>query len=163
MPYKNPDFEFASIMASGTKKLSDKTLSLFRDNLCEWRESASSRQMTDIRLPKLDIAWCEDVITELLKRSGLKTIFSNKADLSGIREEGNLQLDQVIHATRLKLDEQSTQAAAATVCLCVAGCLPDALETNQFIADHPFVVVIWHRPSSTPLFIGMVNDPQPEK
>lgn len=163
LPYENPDFEFAAIMASGTKKFSDKTLSLFHDNLCEWRKSASSEQMTDILLPKLDISYCDYAMADVLRRLKLKTIFSNEADLTGISENGNLQLEQVIHAVRMKLDEHSTQAAAATVGLCDVGCLPGALKTNQFIADHPFVVVLWHHPSSTPLFVGMINDPQQEK
>lgn len=162
LPYENPDFEFAAIMASGKKKSSDKTLSLLHDNLCEWRKSASSEQMTDILLPKLDIAYRDYEMADVLRRLELKTIFSNEADLSGICENGNLQLEQVIHATRLKLDEHSTEAVAVTACGCVTGSPPDFLKTNQFIADHPFVVVLWHRPSNTPLFLGIVNDPQPE-
>lgn len=159
LPYENPDFEFAAMMPSGTKKSADKMLSLLCDNLYRWRESASSEATTDLRLPKLDLAYYDFAMGDALERLGLKTVFSDTADLSGISANGNLQLGQVIHATRLKLTEYSTQAAAATVCLCVEGCLPQFLKKNRFVADYPFAVVLWHRPSNTPLFVGMINDP----
>ena len=44
----------------------------------------------------------------------METAFTDKAEFTGLREEGNLKIDDVLHKTYLKVNEIGTEAAAVT-------------------------------------------------
>jgi serpin B len=75
-------------------------------------------------------------------------------DFSGIAP--GLFIDEAIHAANITVDEQGTEAAAATA----IGFLESApLVDVTLRVDRPFLFVVRHHPTGTPLFIGRVTDP----
>ena len=46
---------------------------------------------------------------------GVNLAFNNKADFSNIRSQNDLLIDDIIHKTYLKVDEEGTEAAAITM------------------------------------------------
>ena len=89
------------------------------------------------------------------------------ADFSRIaprRPDDYLCVSEVFHKTFLSLDEDGTEAAAATAVMAgicigmeVASEKPKPIEVR---VDHPFLFAIQHRPSGACLFLGRVTDPR---
>ena len=64
-------------------------------------------------MPKFELEFSSS-LKDILSDMGMETSFSNKADFTGLREEGNLKIDDVLHKTYLKVNENGTEAAAVT-------------------------------------------------
>jgi serpin B len=92
---------------------------------------------------------------------GAGLAFSNDADFTGIGDE-RLKISEVIHKAFVEVNEEGTEAAAATAvemtfCTCPAHMsVPPA---KIFNADHPFLFFIRDRNTNTVLFAGRVVDP----
>ena len=88
---------------------------------------------------------------------GARVAFSGKADFTGIGAEP-LQISEVIHKAFVEVNEEGTEAAAATgvVMKCAAG---PSNQPKVFRADHPFLFFIRHRESNAVLFSGRLLDP----
>jgi serpin B len=81
----------------------------------------------------------------------------NRADFSQMSEV-DLFISLVLHKAFVAVDEEGTEAAAATaVLMTLAGAPPR--ETIEFRADHPFLFFIRHRDTGAILFMGRVVDP----
>ena len=90
---------------------------------------------------------------------GAELAFSADADFSGIGNEP-LMIDEVIHKAFVEVNEEGTEAAAATAVIMAAGCArPSMAEPKVFKADHPFLFFIRDRNTNAVLFSGRVLDP----
>ncbi len=91
---------------------------------------------------------------------GAELAFSDDADFSGIGEEP-LKISEVVHKAFVEVNEEGTEAAAATavgMVLCSAVMRPVAPKVFQ--ADHPFLFFIRDRNTNAVLFCGSVLDPR---
>ena len=88
-----------------------------------------------------------------LSEMGMTSIFGS-ADLSQMIDNGNLLVDDVYHKTFIAVDEQGTEAAAATAI--VVGETSAPMEEFQFRADRPFFIAIRDKATNTLLFFGRV-------
>ena len=91
---------------------------------------------------------------------------SNNADFSRMcqlgRDEG-LYISRALHEAVVEFTETGTEAAAATaVVMAYRGMAPAQPEYREVRFDRPFQFVIQHRPTSTILFMGNVEDPTAE-
>ena len=97
---------------------------------------------------------------------GLRTAFDDTADFSGMAVNGRVKIDDVIHKAHVDVDENGTEAAAATAVVMFPGLaankdtLPE--RTVDFKADHPFLFLIRHNATGSILFLGRVCAPQVE-
>ena len=66
----------------------------------------------------------------------------------------DLVLSKVVHKAFVEVNEEGTEAAAATFCGYIPMCAP-----YQFVADHPFLFFIRHNPSKSILFAGRYSSP----
>ena len=102
-----------------------------------------------------------------MKKMSRKTPFSmTQADFHGIAEPTELLkyiwIDKVIHKTALKMDEEKTQAAAATAIIMGGfggGVNMQPPPVNIFRADRPYLVLIRDNQTGLILFAGRINDP----
>jgi serpin B len=85
---------------------------------------------------------------------GMPSAF-NDADLTEINPEGGLYIDKAIHKAVIEVDEEGSEAAAATGVAIVLS----ASINEVFKADHPFIYVIKDDLTGQILFIGRLNDP----
>ena len=78
--------------------------------------------------------------------------------LTGMSPSNELVLSKVVHKAFVEVNEVGTEAAAATVAMMTLGCCrtPPAV----FLADHPFLFFIRHKPSESLLFAGRFCSPQ---
>ena len=96
-----------------------------------------------------------------LSEMGMKKAFTSNANFSGMGgEPGELALSDVIHKAFVDVNEEGTEAAAATaVILATPAAVHIEPPTPVFRADHPFVFLIRDTRSGSILFLGRIVDP----
>jgi serpin B len=121
---------------------------------------ASTEQTILLRLPRFEARFDQSV-KEALIAAGMPCAFAEAcANFSGMAN-APLRIDDVAHATFLRVDKEGTEAAAATaVKIVVVGArlVPDV---PRMIVDRPFLVTIRDRASGALIFIGRIADPTP--
>jgi serpin B len=126
-------------------------------NLSALEQSASSqRVMVYIPQFKIDSQYS---LTETLSSMGMPTAFSNAADFSGMDGKQDLYISDVIHKAYIEVNEQGTEAAAATGVVMEAAAVYPEVPPTVFRADHPFLFLIEDNNTGTILFEGRVMDP----
>ena len=122
-------------------------------------------------LPRFKITWGTADVRDQLTALGMPFAFSRlQADFSGINghvppDEDALFIAAVYHQALVEVNEEGTEAAAATAgdmrCLAAARfSWPPPIPV--FRADHPFLFAIRDRRSGTILFLGRIEDPTRE-
>ncbi len=121
---------------------------------------ASTEQTILLRLPRFEARFDQSV-KEVLIAAGMPCAFAEAcANFSGMAN-APLKIDDVAHATFLRVDEEGTEAAAATaVKIVVVGArlVPDV---PRMIVDRPFLATIRDRASGALIFFGRIADPTP--
>lgn len=72
--------------------------------------------------------------------------------------KNDLVLSEVVHKAFVEVNEEGTEAAAATAAVMMLRCA--MLPPEKFIADHPFLFFIRHKPSMSILFAGRYCSPE---
>ena len=93
---------------------------------------------------------------------GMPDAFSEAADFSGMTDETSLYISVVVHEAFVSVDEEGTEAAAATggVARPTDASTPVPLEPITVTFDRPFIFLIRDEPTGTILFLGRVMDPR---
>lgn len=131
--------------------------SLTADRLLGYLSDLREREVI-IALPKFEIT-SEFSLAEVLKSMGMTDVFDeNKADLSGMTGKRDLYITAVLHKAFVEVNEEGTEAAAATGV--VVGLTSAPPSQTIFRADHPFVFLIRDLRSGSILFMGRVLDPR---
>mgnify|MGYP000261696712 CR=1 FL=1 len=113
------------------------------------------------KLPKFKVSAGYEV-PDTLKEMGMKLPFSDEADFSGMVDSSNggqaLSISNVFHKTFIEVNEEGTEAAAATA---VVSMPRSAVRrsSEDFIADHPFMFVLKEDITGIIVFMGHVVNP----
>ncbi|KAH9385010.1 hypothetical protein HPB48_027046 [Haemaphysalis longicornis] len=104
-------------------------------------------------LPKFKLEQTID-LNDTLKELGIRDFFSSSADLNGISAVGQLVASKVIHKAFVEVNEEGTEAAAATgfrvICYDLEPC-------TRFLVDRPFMFLIRSQDPDVVLFMGSVR------
>ena len=106
-------------------------------------------------MPKFTAEWSGS-LTDILSELGLEDAFdAARADFSNLGDspEG-YYISQVIHATKIEVNEKGTEAAAATVVAAESGAAAPPQEGITLILDRPFLYGIVDLYTGVPLFLG---------
>lgn len=142
------------ILLPKNDNLSSLEESLTIENLTEWKNKLKE-QRVNIFIPKFTLN-TKYFLKDTLSRMGMPSAFSS-ADFSGIDGTKSLFIDKVIHQAYVKVNEEGTEAAAATgVSMVTDSAEPPILE---FRADRPFIVIIQDRETENILFLGRITNP----
>jgi serpin B len=96
----------------------------------------------------------------VLSALGMPLPFSAQADFSGITTGQRLRIDEVVHKAYIDVNEEGTEAAAATAVIMTASArFMDPEPPVEMIVDRPFLFAITDTDSGLPLFLGRVTDP----
>jgi serpin B len=93
-----------------------------------------------------------------LQAMGMPIAFSDFADFSGMTGEPNLLISDVVHKAFVAVDEEGTEAAAATGVIMAPTSMPAQPDVEVTI-DSPFIFLIRDIDTGAILFIGRVIDP----
>ena len=111
----------------------------------------------DLGLPKYEFRFKSSVV-DLLAAMGMPAAFDPAAaDFSGMTTEAPLFISDVIHEAFIKVDEEGTEAAAATAA--VANLASAGPERVDLQIDRPFLFSLYDRESGEILFMGRVLNP----
>lgn len=163
------DGNFAFVALKPTdenKKIRDLYKELTPDAVKELLKNRQTKTVVT-KLPKFEIDF-DKQLNESLINMGLKDAFDMEAaDFSGIGAwngdasfgENNLYIDLVRQKAKIIVDEEGTEAAAATAVIMECGAaMPEEMPEEVFF-DRPFVYMIMDMDREIPLFIGIFDSP----
>ncbi len=111
----------------------------------------------DLSMPKFTFEWGKGLATTL-SAMGMPDAFGSLADFSGMTDVERLYIGEVIHKAFVAVDEEGTEAAAATAVI-MDGTSAAPEEALVVTVDRPFVFLIRDIHTGTILFLGRVVDP----
>ncbi len=164
IPYEKNDLSMLVILPQNGKMAAVET-GLSAEKFVGIKHSLVSQDV-QLFLPKFKFD-TDYNMNKTLAAMGMPTAFNaGAADFTGMYDKNkaggeNLYIGLVIHKAYIDVNEEGTEAAAATgVAMQATSAAPGAYEPPKiFNADHPFIFAIVHNSSSSILFMGKVNDP----
>jgi serpin B len=156
LPYRDERLSMVILLPRKEEGLGDLEARLDPEQLTEWL-SALQPVHVRVTLPRFEFESSFD-LTGTLAEMGMRDAFDQeRADFSEMAE-AKLFIGLVLHKAYVGVDEEGTEAAAATAVLMTLAGAP--LEpTVEFRADHPFLFLIRHRDTGAILFLGRLTDP----
>lgn len=162
---KNGDFQMIEIpyKSSNETSLSMFVLLPVNNTLTTAENTLNARSFLDMEehlsgeskhlfLPRFKIDTSKD-ISGVLQAMGMPTAFTSGADFSKISPDRGIFVKEVAHSAEIEVNEEGTEAAAATQFIYTLGIEPN------FIVDHPFIFIIEDRKNGNILFMGRVTNP----
>ncbi|XP_058996563.1 serpin B12 isoform X2 [Mustela nigripes] len=146
-----------SCSADNVKGLEELERNITHEKIVTWSSSENmSEETVDVSFPQFTLEDSYD-LNSILQDMGITDIFEEgKADLTGISPSPNLYLSKVFHKTFVEVNENGTQAVAASGAVGTGRSIPSWV---TFTADHPFLFFIRHNKTQTILFYGRVCSP----
>ena len=96
----------------------------------------------NLRLPKFEIRYSKE-LKDVLKTMGVNLPFEKNADFSKIRTQNDIYINDIIHKTYLKVDEQGTEAAAVTMVEMVFNSArPNPEKIYDMHVNRPFLFIL---------------------
>ena len=130
---------------------------LIYENLKTWISQLQPTKLDDIHIPRFKMETSYD-LNKYLKNMGMINPFATSADFSGINGIKELFISAVLHKAFVEVNEEGTEAAAATAVI-MAATSANPQYKLVFDADHPFIFLIREKDSGLILFTGKVMEP----
>ena len=158
--YAGSDQAMVLMVPKKVNGLAKVEASLTPASLSKALSGLASRKI-DLSMPRFKIEQSA-ALGDVLKKMGMELPFDGeKADFSGMTTAEKLSISAVVHKAFCKVDENGTEAAAATAVLMEATSAPPMEEEKplEIRADRPFLFAIVDLSSQAVLFMGRVADP----
>ena len=155
LPYGDSAFSMVVILPSWNSTL-DELVGGLDEKVWESMLSTSMVQNIQIEIPKFKYGF-KSLLNDPLVNLGLGVAFGGGADFSRITPGGGIYISRVIHQTFIDVQEEGTEAAAATIVELRETAGPGG--GSFFKADRPFLYVIKENSTSAILFMGKVEKP----
>jgi len=158
LPYIDPDFKMYIITPQRNELSSlDRIATSINFSKIQDILNSSAKDRVKVTLPAFEISF-ENDLKRSLKSLGITSIFEPyEAEFTEISDK-ELYVSSILHRAELKVDEEGSEAAAATgVVLGTKSFRPPTV--HEFRVDRPFVFVIHDTRNKIPLFIGRVLNP----
>lgn len=156
LPYVGDDLAMIVLLPRKVDGLAQLEADLSVENLNMWIGHLRKREVS-VFLPKFKMT-SEFRLSETLASMGMPDAFGGNADFSGIDGTKDLFISAVIHKAFVDVDEEGTEAAAATAAVISLTSAPST-PPPTFRADHPFVFLIHDNHSGSILFVGRIVNP----
>jgi len=155
--YKGGETAMTVILPKKADGLADLEKKLSADTLATVTKGLRSQKVI-LTLPRFK-AETKYELNDPLIALGMKDAFTGAADFTGMHTSPEkLFISDVLHKAFLEVNEEGTEAAAATAVVVKADAARP--ETPKvFKADRPFLFIIRHTPTNTVLFLGRFENP----
>lgn len=156
--YKGGETAMTVILPKKADGLPDLEKKLSADTLSAVTKGLRSHEVM-LALPRFK-AETEYTLNDPLLALGMKDAFTKKADFTGMHTSPEkLYISHVLHKAFVEVNEEGTEAAAATAVVVKALSAREDDRPKVFTADRPFLFVIRHTPTDTVLFLGRFEKP----
>ena len=156
MPYKEGHLSMVVLLPSEGFSLKNFDEKVNPNLLSTWLRELKNTKV-DVYFPKFKMTTPVYQLDPILKDMGMTKAFSKDADFSGISPSKDLYISTVAHKAFVDINEEGTEAAAATGIGVRAAAMPP--KKVVFKADRPFLFFIRHDPTDTILFFGRFIKP----
>ena len=162
LPYRDGNIAMVFILPKeidGLKSIEKQIDVKFMANVSNALKQAEKPEVI-LGIPKFKME-TQYLLEKDLSRLGIVDMFDvNTADFSVmLPSQPDAFISDAIHKAFVEVDEEGTEAAAATAMSMKAGCAFNPERPKVFIADHPFMFMIRHTRSDTVLFMGRYVTP----
>jgi serpin B len=165
LDYIGGGLQFLVVLPDESESLANVSRRLTHDHFARWASlGAASPKRVELYLPKFRVEGVTVPLGTPLQALGMRQAFdmpSGSANFDGIApREGNrpLAISNVFHQTFIALDEEGTEAAAATAVVIGTTSLIIEPPPIQVRVDRPFLFAIQHKASGACLFLGRLMD-----
>ncbi|KAL2089381.1 hypothetical protein ACEWY4_014069 [Coilia grayii] len=158
LPYTDKQLSMFIILPPEETSLGKVMSKLTIAKLLEWTDPANLDDGSDVvlHLPRFKLETSAS-LAGTLTVLGMGSLFdAGSADLSGMSGDGGLFISTLAHSAVCDVNEEGTEAAAATAAI-ASFCM---MREEHFTADHPFLFLIMHNPTRSILFLGRYCGPQ---
>ncbi len=146
-----PETSMTVILPEPNVSLADVEAAYEKEGLAPFVAEAREASEVDVALPKMKMETTFE-LKDALSAMGMPTAFTNDADFTGITHTEPLKISKVIHKAFVDVNEEGTEAAAATAVIGVKATA--VMRTPTFHADHPFLFFVRDRTTGVVLFAG---------
>lgn len=160
-PYRNVnDLSMIILLPESKRGLSKLENILNQRNISQWVHELMTEPFNPVkvRIPKFTNT-LEFELSGILAEMGMPSVFCDGADFSGIFGTKDIFINRIFHKTYIDVNEEGTEAAAATEEEFTLGGPTRKPKIKKFYADHPFIFFILDNKSGSILFVGRVTDP----
>jgi serine protease inhibitor len=160
IPYKGKRMSMIVLLPQDVDGLAKLEKQVTTQNLKQWLAELDEKpaRETELFMPKFKLETGYDLVPPC-KELGMKDAFDTggKADFRGMGwPKGDLWISQIKHKAFVEVNEEGTEAAAATAVEMARKCVRDY---PIFRADHPFLFMIRDNQTGSLLFMGRIVDP----
>ena len=156
LPYQNSSLAMAIVLPDGA--LARLTAQVGDNHGLSPLLAGAERQSVALALPKFRQRASAGLIP-VLRDLGVEDAFTDRADFTGITTAEQLLISAVVHQAYIDVDEQGTEAAAATAIAMRPMALRRGPGPIPLTVDRPFLFAIFDTGTGLPLFLGQVTRP----
>ncbi|MFC1628702.1 serpin family protein [Gemmatimonadota bacterium] len=155
LPYEGNDLSMVILLPDHDAGLSGLEEMLTGERVTGWMHDLESVEPSQIavQIPRFSTT-SRFELAEILMAMGMPAAFLN-ADFSGMTGNREFFISQVVHQAFIDVNEEGTEAAAATAVVMKRG-------GAMFLVNRPFLFLIRDRHTGSILFIGRIVDPVQE-
>jgi serine protease inhibitor len=157
LPYADETFAMYVVLPQDSNTMQSFLQQLTPDTFTSLISSLHTQRGT-IELPRFTITY-NATLNAVLTKLGMGVAFGNDANFEGVRKSPRMQISEVRHASFLKVDEEGTEAAAATSVGMRATAIMVQPPPFHMVVDHPFFVAIRDERNGQLLFTGLIAKP----
>ena len=151
IPYKSDRLSMVILLPDSAHQIDSLAVSLTQGVWDSWIAGLATNTVR-VSIPRFTVEY-EIGLRDVLVALGMGIAFSGDADFTRMFPPGGIYIDSVKHKAFVDVNEEGTEAAAATSVSMARGGLPD------FVVDRPFIFAIREKYSGAILFMGKVMDP----
>jgi len=152
LPYRGEELSMVIVVPKAVDGLAELEKSITAADLEQWIDGAASEEVT-VRMPRFRVSGRIE-LKDVLKGLGMKSAFGPGADFSGMTAAERLFIAKVIHQAFVEVNEEGTEAAAATAVVMKRTSMPAVVQI-----DRPFLFIIRNDVTRSWLFVGRVCHP----
>jgi serine protease inhibitor len=158
IPYKSNELSMVVLLPNDPGGLPALEQSMSATNIQQWLHQLISVPKVIVTMPKFKTTQ-QFELGSTLAAMGMPQAFTANANFSGMTGNRDFFISEVIHKAYVDVNEEGTEAAAATAVTMRAMAMRAPNPAPVFRADHPFVFLIRDNRSNSILFMGRMADP----
>lgn len=161
LPYGNGQFNMVILLPDRGRTVDEVIGGLDAASFAGYVHDADTATV-EVYMPKFKMKY-KTLLNEVLSDMGMGIAFGGGADFSNLFEEQlNLEISRVIHQSFIEVNEEGSEAAAATIVEIRETSIGPGEGPSMIHIDRPFAFFIAEKHSNTILFAGKMLNPLAE-
>ncbi len=162
LPYRGHELSMVIALPKSADGLEELESVLTSQSFGRWVDQLRAGRPVDVYLPKFSLR-ANVQFSNTLRSLGMASAFRAEANFAGISRDQAMCISEVVHQACVEVDEEGTEAAAATVVTFAPTAeLQQRVEPPHpvvFRADHPFIFAIYDHRTDAVLFVARFQRP----